>query len=63
MPVFKYTATTGGSREEHMESGTVIAEDEERARKKLKALRLDRIGLRRISGLMGIIKRFTADIK
>lgn len=62
MPLYKYVATET-SREEHSESGTVVARTEEEARKKLKQLRFDEIHIKKVAGLMGLVGQFTANIK
>ena len=62
MPVFRYKATTN-LQEENVESGTVVADNEEQAKKKLKSLRLDGIQLKKVGGLMGLVGRWTADIR
>jgi len=50
-------------QEENVESGTVVADNEEQAKKKLKSLRLDGIQLKKVGGLMGLVGRWTADIR
>lgn len=62
MPLYKYVATTT-SREEHSESGTIVARTEEEAAKKLKQLRFDRVQLKKVAGLMGFVGQFTANIR
>lgn len=62
MPVYKYKATTN-LQEEHVESGTVVAESEEQAKQKLRSLRLEGIQLRRVTGVMGLVGRWTADVQ
>lgn len=62
MPVFRYKATTN-LEEEHVESGTVLADSEEQAQKKLKSLRLEDVQLKKVRGLMGLVGRWTADIR
>jgi len=62
VPVFRYKATTN-LQEENVESGTVVADNEEQAKKKLKSLRLDGIQLKKVGGLMGLVGRWTADIR
>ena len=62
MPVYKYTATAN-SGEDHYESGTVVATSEQDATKKLRALRLNRINLRKLSGVRALFKQFTANIR
>jgi type II secretory pathway component PulF len=59
--VFKYTATTVG--EEHTETGTIVAEDESQARKKLKSMKFEQIHLKKLNGLSSLLNRFTATIR
>ena len=61
MAVFKYRAITG--REDIEEEGAVVAEDEERAKAKLRSLGFKHIRLRKLYGLSAFLKRFNADIK
>jgi hypothetical protein len=60
--VFQYTATIQ-NREEHVESGTVVARDEEDALKKLQRYDLDNAHLRKLGGVSALLKSLTADIK
>lgn len=60
MTLYKYTAI---AREEQRESGTVLAPSEEEAHKKLKALQFQRVHIKKIGGLMGLVGRWVADIK
>ena len=62
MPVYRYQASAK-NREDHVESGTVVARNEEDAKAKLLKLRFGSIRLKRLGGLSGIFKRFTADVK
>lgn len=62
MALYHYSAATK-AREDHTESGTVFARNEEDARKKLRALRFDHIHLRKITGLRRLIGRFTANVR
>ena len=62
MPVYEYKASAK-DREEHTESGKVVARDEADARAKLKPLQFERIKLKRLSGLDAFFSKFTADIK
>ena len=62
MAVYRYTATIK-DREEHVESGTVVAKDEEDARKKLHRYDLDNAHLRKLGGVSALLKSLTADIK
>jgi len=56
--VFKYTATT--VEEQHTETGTIVAANENEARKKLKTRRFDHVRLKRLGGISGFFSRFTA---
>jgi hypothetical protein len=51
------------NREEMTESGTIVARDEENARKKLERLDLVDVRLKRIGGISGLFKSLTADIR
>lgn len=62
MPLYKYVATAT-AREDHSESGTVVARTEEEARKKLRQLRFDQVQVKKVAGLMGFVGQFTANIK
>lgn len=62
MPLYKYVATAS-SREEHTESGTIVAKTKEEATKKLNQLKFDRVQLRKVAGLMGLVGQFTANIR
>jgi len=62
MPTYRYTASAS-SREDHTESGTILADSEEEAKKKLKGYRFDQIHLRRVGGVAGLLGRWTATIK
>lgn len=46
-----------------VEKGTVLAASEAEARKKLENLQFDRIKLKRVDGISGLFKRFTADVR
>lgn len=61
MAVFKYVATS--LSEEHTETGTIVAENEAQARKRLKSMKFDQIHLKKLNGLSSLINRFTATIK
>jgi type II secretory pathway component PulF len=58
--VYQYVAT---GKEDYEEAGTVVAQDEEEARRKLKALQFQRIRLKKVGGISGIFRKITADIK
>jgi len=62
MAVFRYKAmkAEGG---EYVETGCVVAADEEEATAKLKQYGFGRVRLERIRGIRALWKRFTADIK
>ncbi len=62
MAVFRYSATMK-EREEHYESGTVIADDERGAQEKLKQLDMINVKLKRLEGISGFLKAFTADVR
>ena len=62
MAVYHYSGTII-DREEQVEAGTVVAEDEEDAREKLRKNRLENVRLRKLKGFTGFFKRFTADIR
>ena len=61
MAVFRYSAVV--KNREEMESGTIVARDEERAREKLERLDLTDVRLKRIGGISGLFKSLTADIR
>jgi type II secretory pathway component PulF len=50
-------------REDSTESGTVVADNEEEARRKLQPLGYTEIRLKKLSGFTAWLKRFTADIR
>lgn len=60
--VFKYSAVVK-NREEMSESGTIVASNEQQAREKLERLDLTDVRLKRISGISGLLKSLTADIR
>lgn len=62
MVLYRYTASAK-NREEMVEKGTVLAASEAEARKKLENLQFDRIKLKRVDGISGLFKRFTADVR
>lgn len=62
MSVFKYTVLIP-QREDAIEEGTVVASDEKEAELKLKNLDLVNPKLKKMTGLSGLLKRFTADIR
>ena len=61
MSVYKYKAALG--REDFMEEGTVIAEDELDAKKKLRAMDARQVSLKKLTGLTAFVKKFTADVR
>ncbi len=62
MAVYEYMATNK-RHEDTIEVGTVIAATPEEAAHKLKLYRLEDVKLKKLTGLSGFFKSFTADIK
>jgi len=62
VPLYKYLAMAS-SGEEHTESGTIVADSEEEATKKLQELKFDRVQLKKVAGLKGLVGQFTANIR
>lgn len=62
MAVFVYTAVDK-QREDHVESGTVVAHDEDEARKKLQRLNLNVVRMKRMKRISGFFRAFTADVR
>jgi hypothetical protein len=62
MAVFQYNGTVK-NREDHEESGTVVAQNETEAKSKLAALNLKSVRLKRLSGVSAFLKKLTADIR
>ena len=62
MGIYKYTASIA-ERENFTEEGTVLADSEDEARRKLKQYRFDNIHIKKLTGLSAIVKRFSVDIK
>lgn len=60
MAVYEYVAM---GREDQEEVGTVVAQDEEEARRKLKALQFQKVRLKKVGGISGIFRKINADIK
>jgi len=60
--VYKYTVRLP-EREDAIERGTVVASNEQEAKLKLKNLELTNPKLKEIKGVLGLYKRFTADVK
>ena len=60
MAVYEYVAM---GREDQEEVGTVVAQDEEEARRKLKALQLQEVRLKKVGGISGIFRKMNADVK
>ena len=58
--VFKYTAS---SREDHTESGTVLAHSEKEAESKLRMLDFNKVTLKRVGGFHALWGRLTANIR
>lgn len=62
MAVYQYTGTIK-EREEYTESGTIVADSEKDARAKLETMRFQNVRLKKLGGIKGLIKSFTADIR
>lgn len=62
MAVFQYKAVDK-RREDHSESGTVLASTEEEARQKLKRLHLENVRIKRVGAFLGFWKSFSVDVK
>ena len=63
MAVFRYSVTVK-EREDHHESGTVLARDEDDAKEKLQRLYdVREVRLRRVGGISGLLKSLTADVR
>jgi hypothetical protein len=62
MAVFIY-AGTRVNREDHEESGTVVAQNEAEAKHKLSGLNLGNVRLKRLGRFAGLFKKLTADVK
>lgn len=62
MSVYRYTASSR-DREEHLETGTVVAHNTEDARRKLKEFDFDKISFKRLSGWSALVSKFTANVK
>lgn len=62
MSVYRYTASSKG-REDYLETGTIVAQDTEDARRKLKEFHFDKISFKRLSGWSALVSKFTADVK
>ena len=62
MSVYKYRIMLMRG-EEVTEEGTVIARDEEDAKKKLRALRYREVKLWKLTGLKGFLRQFSADVR
>ena len=60
MTLYRYTAI---AREEHRESGTIRALNEEEAQKKLRELQFQKVHIKKVGGLMGLMGSWVADIK
>ena len=60
MALYKYTAIV---REEQRESGTVLADNEQEAQEKLKALQFQKVQIKKVGGLKGLMGRWVANIK
>ena len=62
MAVYKYTAVAS-NKEQHVETGTVIARDKVDAYHKLRQHNLGDIRLKRIEGMSALFHKMSADIK
>ena len=62
MAVFSYKVTIK-EREDSIEEGTVVANDESDARQKLQRYNYRNVRLRKLSGVSAFIKKFSADVK
>ena len=62
MSVYKYTVVLS-EREDVVESGTVVAKDEEEAVKKLTRLDLRNPKLKKMKSISGMFSRLKADVK
>ena len=62
MSLYKYTVVLS-EREDHVESGTVVAKDKTEAAKKLQRLDFPNPHLKQVKGISGLVGRFTADVK
>ena len=61
--LYKYSASTTSTEEEFNETGTVIADSEEEARKKIKALHFDKVRLRKVTGIKALFGHFSATVR
>lgn len=62
MAVYRYQASAK-NREDHIETGTVVARNEAEAKKKLQDLDFDRVKVKKIGGFSGIFRKFGADVR
>lgn len=62
MALYRYTGVIA-SREDFTESGTVLAQSEAEAKQKLKAMKFDRVSLKKVKGLKGLFGAFTATVR
>jgi len=62
MAVFQYVGIVR-NREDHEESGTVIAQTETEAKDKLAHCNLKSVRLKRLSGFNAFVRKLTADIR
>lgn len=62
MSVYRYTASSK-KREEHVETGTVVARDKAEARRKLEEFKFDHMSFKRLTGWSALVSKFTADVK
>jgi type II secretory pathway component PulF len=62
VPAFQYQAAMR-NREDHIETGTIVAANESDARSKLKEMKFVGIRLKRLTGFKALIANLTPDIK
>ncbi len=62
MAVFSYKVIIK-EREDAIEEGTVVANDESDARRKLERYSYRNVRLRKLSGVSAFVKKFSADVK
>ncbi len=62
MAVYQYSGTIL-DREEQVETGTVVAENEKDACEKLRMYRMENVRLKRLKGFTAFMGKFSADIR
>jgi len=62
MAVYEYTGANS-RREDHLESGTIVAKNKRDALEKLRQLSLSDVHLKKLGPLAGFFRAFTADIR